>query len=208
MIPPDRRFVLAAAAGLALAPAAHAATAMAQGDVSLGRPSAKVKLVEYASASCPHCAAFNNEVFGPFRKAYIDTGKVHYTLKEMLTPPEEVAAAGFLIARCRGPARYFPTLDLVFRRQEELFHPGGLLAVAQAAGLGKAQAEACVSDKAALAAMNARVQQAVDRDGVESTPTFFLDGRKAHEGNWAYADLTAAVDAALRGPGPATTPRR
>src|SRR5581483_9447758 len=132
----------------------------AQGDMSLGRPTAKVKVVEYASASCPHCAAFNNEVFGAFRKAYIDTGKVRYTLKEMLTPPEEVAAAGFLLARCRGPSRYFPTLDLVFRRQQEMFQPNGLLAVGQAAGLSKAQIEACVTDKAAVAALNARVQAA------------------------------------------------
>jgi protein-disulfide isomerase len=199
---PDRRFVLAAAAGLALAPAAfapaaYAKTAMAQGDVSLGRPQAKVKLVEYASASCPHCAAFNNEVFGPFRKAYIDTGKVHYTLKEMLTPPADVAAAGFLLARCRGPARYFSTLDLVFRRQQELFQPGGVMAVGRAAGLSKAQVEACTTDEAALAAMNARLQAAVDNDGVESTPTFFINGKKAHEGFWPYAELAAAVDAAL-----------
>jgi protein-disulfide isomerase len=193
----DRRFVLAAAAGLALAPSAFAAPGMAQGDMSLGKPSAKVKLVEYASASCPHCAAFNNEVFGAFRKAYIDTGKVRYTLKEMLTPPEKVAAAGFLLARCRGPSRYFPTLDLVFRRQDELFKSGGLFAVGKAAGLDKAQVQACVTDKAAVAALNARVKAAVDHDGVESTPTFFLNGRKAHEGYWSLADLSAAVDALL-----------
>lgn len=195
---PHRRSVLAAAAGLAFVPSAFAAaTGMAKGDMSLGKPTAKVTLVEYASASCPHCAAFNNEVFGGFRKAYIDTGKVRYTLKEMLTPPEDVAAAGFLIARCRGPARYFSTLDLVFRRQETLFQPGGLMTVGKAAGLNKAQIQACVTDKAAVDALNARVQAAMDKDGVDSTPTFFLNGKKAHEGYWSFKELSAAVDALL-----------
>jgi len=60
-----------------------------KGDMTLGNPRARVQVVEYASASCPHCAAFNAEVFPRFKKKYIDSGQVHYTLREMLTGPQE-----------------------------------------------------------------------------------------------------------------------
>ena len=83
--------------------------------MSLGDPKAKVRVIEYASASCSHCARFNNEVFPAFKAKYIDTGRVHYTLKEFLTPPVEVAAAAFLLARCTGKDRYFSTLDAVYK---------------------------------------------------------------------------------------------
>src|SRR5947209_4959228 len=117
----SRRIVLAAA-GLALAAGQAAAGVPAEavnGDMSLGNPKAAVRVVEYASASCPHCAHFNETVFPAFRKKYIDTGRVQYTLKEFLTPPAEVAAAGFLVARCGGRAKYFTILDQVFRSQAQ-----------------------------------------------------------------------------------------
>ncbi|MDB5447797.1 MAG: dsbA, partial [Phenylobacterium sp.] len=106
----SRRILIAAAAAAALALAGchkSGAAGSAQGDMSLGPPDAKVKVVEYASASCSHCARFNNEVFPAFKAKYVDTGKVNYTLREFLTPPEEVAAAGFLLARCAGKDKYF-----------------------------------------------------------------------------------------------------
>src|SRR5258708_5119572 len=62
-------------------------------EMSLGDPKAKVTVVEYASASCPHCARFNNEVFDDFKKKYVDTGKVRYVFREFLTPPEQFAGA-------------------------------------------------------------------------------------------------------------------
>src|SRR4051812_10112335 len=116
-----RLHALALAAALALtASAALAAPAMPTeqpGDMSLGSPKAKVRVVEYASLSCPHCARFNDEVFPAFKAKYVDTGKVRYTLREMLPPPAEVAAAGFLLARCAGPGKYFKVVDEVFRSQ-------------------------------------------------------------------------------------------
>jgi len=117
-MPSSRRLLLSAVLALA-AGAALAAPATklppAPGDMSLGSPKARVQVVEYASLSCPHCARFNAEVFPAFRAKYVDTGKVRYTLREMLTPPAEVAAAGFLMARCAGPGKYFKVVDEVFR---------------------------------------------------------------------------------------------
>src|SRR5512144_1919161 len=107
---------LASAAGVALA-APPPAAAPPSDDMSLGNPKAKIQVTEYASLSCPHCGHFNETVFPALKSKYIDTGKVHYTLKEMLTEPMQVAAAGFMMARCAGPQKYFTVVDQVFRSQ-------------------------------------------------------------------------------------------
>src|SRR5690606_24224902 len=138
----NRRLLVAAAAvaGLALAGCGQGGGISASAeDMSMGPADAKVKVVEYASASCSHCATFNNEVFPEFKAKYIDTGKVQYILKEFLTPPEQVAAASFLMARCAGPDKYFTVLDAVYKNQNEMFQTGDfrgvLLRIAQSSGM-------------------------------------------------------------------------
>lgn len=193
-----RLMVVVATAALAVAACSKAAAPGAgDGDMSMGDAKAKVKVVEYASASCSHCAAFNNTVMPEFKKKYIDTGKVHYTLKEFLTPPAEMSAAGFLVARCAGKDKYFTVLDAVFRSQQEMFTTGdirgGLLRVAQSAGMTEQQFNACVSDENALKALNARVESAVKKDKITGTPTFFVNGKKVAEGEVTMAQLDAAI---------------
>src|ERR1044071_6348904 len=114
----DRRSLLAMSLALPVGPPAMAAPGVAgPQDMSLGNPKAPVKVVEYASVTCPLCAHFNEAVFPAFKAKYIDTGKVQYTLKEYLTEPAQVAAAGFMMARCAGPQRYFTVIDQLFRSQ-------------------------------------------------------------------------------------------
>jgi protein-disulfide isomerase len=191
--------VVAAVAGLALAGCnkGGGATGPSEGDMTMGDANAKVKLVEYASASCTHCAKFNNETFPAFKAKYIDTGKVHYTLKEFLTPPNEVSAAGFLIARCAGKDKYFTVLDSIFKNQNEMFQTGDfrgvLLRIAQSAGMTEEQFSKCVQDEAALKALDARVTRAVQVDKITGTPTFVVNGKKIAEGEVTMAQLDAAV---------------
>jgi protein-disulfide isomerase len=165
-------------------------------DMSLGSAKAKVQVVEYASLSCPHCARFNADVFPGFKAKYVDTGKVRYTLREMLTPPAEVAAAGFMMARCAGPAKYFKVVDEVFRSQDrwgEQIQPV-FLGIAKQNGLTEAQFAACLTDEAAQKEINTRVKAALDL-GVDSTPTFFVNGKK-YEGELSLQQLDAAIVAA------------
>lgn len=195
----NRRFIVAVAAmgALALAACSGSAKGAAEGDMSMGNPNSKIQVTEYASASCVHCATFNNTVFPEFKAKYIDTNKVHYTLKEFLTPPAEVAAAGFLVARCAGEDKYFTVLDSIFRNQMEMFQSGdfrgGLLKVAQSAGMTEEQFNKCVSDEDALKALNARVDRAVKQDKITGTPTFFVNGKKIAEGEVSMAQLDAAI---------------
>ena len=113
-----RALLLAAAVALAGAPAL-AAPAVLPGDMTLGNPKAKVEVIEYASVACPHCAHFNETVLTPFRAKWVYTGKAHFVLKEMLTASPTVAMAGFLIARCAGPAKYFKVVDEIYRSQPQ-----------------------------------------------------------------------------------------
>jgi protein-disulfide isomerase len=182
-------------AATAPAPAARADDSMSMGD-----PAAKVHMEEYASVTCSHCAEFNNTVFPAFKAKYIDTGKVHYTLKEFLTPPEEVAAAGFLMARCAGKDKYFTVLDAIYKNQAEMFQTGDfrgvLLRIGQSSGMTEAQFNKCVSDPEALKALNARVQKAAADDKITGTPTFVVNGKQVATGEVSLAELDAAIAAA------------
>jgi protein-disulfide isomerase len=170
--------------------------------MSLGNPAAKVTMVEYASVACPHCALFNNTVFPAFKAQFIDTGKVHYVFREMLVggdAEQSMAAAGFLMARCAGRDKYFSIVDAIFHQQEAIYQTGdirgGLLKIAESAGMTEPQFTACISDDKAIKALNDRVDTYSKRDGINATPTFVINGKKL-EGEHSLASLAAAVNAA------------
>ena len=170
--------------------------------MALGSPKAKVQVVEYASLSCTHCAHWNNEVVPAFKKQFIDTGKVRYVFREFLTPPAQFAAAGYMLARRLGPARYFEVLDTIFKQQDAIFQSedlwGGLLKIGKGFGLTEAQFTTALQDKAALAAINARVEKAAVRDKIEVTPTFFINGERL-EGGQPIETFAAAIAKAAKG---------
>ena len=193
---PSRRLAIAVAlSALALA-GGSAIAAPLEGDMTLGDPKAKVKMIEYASVSCSHCAHFNNEVFPAFRKKYIDSGKVHYTFREILTPPNEVAAAGFMVARCAGKDRYFAVLDAMFHEFDTWAKSGdvraSLLTAGKAGGLSEQQVMACVADDGALDTLQTRVAANVKQGDITGTPTFSFNG-VTHVGPMTAAELDAAV---------------
>ncbi|MBR7621132.1 thioredoxin domain-containing protein [Phenylobacterium sp. 20VBR1] len=195
-----RLLVVAAMSLLALAGCSKGGAKTDAADMTLGDAKAPIQITEYASASCVHCAKFNNEVFPAFKAKYIDTGKVHYTFREFLTPPVEVAAAAFLTARCAGKDKYFSVLDAVFHAQEEMFTTGDmrgvLLRVAQSSGMTEKQFNACITDEEALKALNARVDKASKEEKITSTPTFQINGKTFKEGEATLAEFDAAIAAA------------
>src|SRR6185312_3081113 len=203
---PSRRLALALVTVLALAGCNKGSMlggapggAVTSDDMSLGNINAKVTVIEYASASCPHCARWNNEVFPAFKAKYIDTGKIHYVFREFLTDPVEVAAAGFLTARCAGKDKYFTVLDAIYRGQTAMYQSGDvrgtLLKIAQSAGLSEQQFNTCINDDKALKALNDRVQAYQDRDHIDATPTFVINGKK-YDGEQSLAQLDQEIAAA------------
>jgi protein-disulfide isomerase len=202
--PKTHVLTLLALAMLALTACAKSSAGVAgPDDMSMGDPNAKVKVVEYASLTCPHCARFANDVFPAFKAKYVDTGKVQYTYKEFFTPPADVAAAGYVIARCAGKDKYFAVLEGVFRSQQEMFTKGNtpravLLRVAQSTGMTEAQFKACLADEKAGEALKARVEKSARADKIQSTPTFFVNGKMVKEGEITLKELDAAIAAASK----------
>lgn len=197
---------LAAAATAAMTPALAQETSTAEtaaagpGDFSLGSADAKIKMVEYASFTCPHCAKFHETVFGQMKKDYIDTGKLSFTLREVYFDRYGLWAA--LIARCGGEMKYFGIHDMLFAKQTEWAaseDPAqvveNLKSIGRAAGLEDAAMDACLNDTANAEALIKQFQTNFEADGVEGTPTLFINGTKYS--NMAYEDLKVILDAEL-----------
>jgi protein-disulfide isomerase len=197
--------VVAALVALLAAVAASGAYAAAgatggEGDIALGSPTAPVTVIEYASVTCPHCARWDSEVFPAFKRKYVDTGKARYVLREFPTEPEEWAEAGFMIARCAGPAKFFDVVEAFMAGQKTLFEArdgrGWLLKGGAVGGLGVPQVEACLKDVNGQKAMAARIEANDKAFKVEGTPTFFVNGKPAGDGEVTLADLDKAIAAA------------
>ncbi|MGV9008751.1 DsbA family protein [Brevundimonas sp.] len=198
---------MAALAGLAGCGGGSAGKA-AEGDMALGAPEgAKVTVVEYASVTCGHCAAWQKETWPAFKSTYVDTNKVRYVFREIPTSPANVAAAGFMIARCAGPDKYFDVVHEIMSSQEEMFAAGDtsgaravLFRIGNGAGLSNAQIETCIKDPEAQAAVDERAQAAA-RIGVTGTPTFIVNGQTiitpGSLSGTSMADLSKAIEAEL-----------
>jgi protein-disulfide isomerase len=164
-------------------------------DMSLGNPNAPIKLIEYGSVACPHCMVFNNTVFPAFKAKYVDTGQVYYTLREALTgEPPELAVAGFLTARCAGKDKYFPLVDAIFRNQAAIQQDmrGGLLPIAQSAGLTEDQFLKCISDEKARNDLQTRAAR-MEKDGINGTPAFIMNGKTLSQSELTLEQLDKAV---------------
>jgi protein-disulfide isomerase len=204
-----RRGLILGASALALGAAlgacngGSAAGGVTEDDMVLGSANAPVTLIEYASTTCPHCAAFHEEAWGQLKTTYIDTGRVRFVFREFPTPPPAIAVAGFQLARCGGstPEQYFTRLDELFRQQSAMFATGSiegvrakLIEIGGAAGLSEDQVTQCINDQSGAERIR-RMVEAGQREGVTGTPTFFINGTK-YEGVPDYANLSRALDAA------------
>jgi protein-disulfide isomerase len=167
------------------------------GDMVLGPANAKVTIIEYASMTCPHCAHFAKTTWPELKKRYIDTGKVRYMLREF--PLDPLAAAGFMLARCaaKGDAnKYYVMIDTLFAQQDtwvvqKPIPP--LQAIGKQAGLSEKDFNACLANQSVLDKIEAIRKTATDKLGVNSTPTFFVNGEKL-TGDVSMEELAKKID--------------
>ena len=195
--------LIAAAPALAAEPAPTAPAAVpavTAADRVLGRADAPVTVIEYASFTCSHCAAWTNEVLPTFKARYIDTGKVRLVFRDLPTQPVQVAATAAAIGRCAAPEKFFDVAHHFMAGQAAAFASGdardwymGAIAVS---GRTQPQIEACLAAPATGEALQHDVQAAVAA-GVEGTPTFFVNGRRAAD--HSIETLSAAIDPLLKG---------
>ena len=207
-----REFVVGSSAALAvgaigaLGPAAWAQTFSvleleAKGpldDIPMGSASAPVTIIEYASMTCPHCAAFAVTTFPKLKEKYIDTGKVRYIMREY--PLDRLATAAFMLARCSGPDKYYPLIETLFAQQQkwavkEPIPP--LLAIAMQAGFTKQSFEACINDKALLDKVDQMRNRGKEKFKVEATPTFYINGER-HSGALSFEELDKTIASLIK----------
>ncbi|MFN4159307.1 MAG: DsbA family protein [Gemmobacter sp.] len=169
-------------------------------DMSLGDPAAKVKMIEYASFTCPHCATFHANVLTPLKADYIDTGKVHFTLREVYFDRYGLWAG--MVARCGGEDRYFGIAGVLFDTlgtwagsSDPATVVQNLRRIGKVAGVDDAQLDSCLNDGQMAQAMVNRFQETTAADDVQGTPTLIINGKK--HANMSYADLRVILDAEL-----------
>jgi protein-disulfide isomerase len=149
------------------------------GDVMLGSDKAPVTVIEYASMTCPHCAHFSTTTYPELKRRYIDTGKVRYTMREF--PLDALAAAGFMLARCAGNDKYMPIIETLFAKQpdwivQKPIEP--LKAIAKQFGFTEESFDACLANQQVLENIQAVRDRGAEKLGVNSTPTFFINGKR------------------------------
>lgn len=148
-------------------------------DHVMGKADAAVTIVEYASMTCSHCASFHNDVLPAIKTKYIDTGKVRFVYRDF--PLDRVAAQAAQLAECVDRERYFGVIATIFQTQAQWAagkEPlADLLKLLRLAGMGDAQAKACLDDQKGLDTVLAERQGGMAL-GVESTPTLFLNGTR------------------------------
>lgn len=177
-------------------PAPEAAAVEVQ-DFSIGDPAAKVKIVEYASFTCPHCANFHATVWPELKKNYIDTGKVHFTYREVYFDRYGLWAA--MMARCGGEMRYFGIVDVLFDTQKEWAgseDPNvvveNIKKIGRSVGMDDATMDTCMKDAKQAEALVAHFQKNFEADGIEGTPSFMINGTK--QSNMSYEDMAKIID--------------
>ena len=170
-------------------------------DMALGPRDASVTITEFASMTCPHCAAFNEKVFPKIKSEYIDTGKVRYVFREF--PLDVKAAAGSMLARCIAkddPGKYFAVVDMLFKQQSDWVLKNTtetLTRIGKQAGLTQQQVEACLKDQALLDKIVADQKYASEVLKVDSTPTFFLNGEKI-KGETSFEEFDKRIKSLLK----------
>jgi protein-disulfide isomerase len=148
-------------------------------DIVQGDANAPVTIVEYASMTCTHCAAFHRDVYPALKKNFIDAGKAKFILREF--PLDPLATAAFMLARELGDKRD-AAVDLLFAQQKNWAFVDkpldGLANVLKQTGLGQEKFEAVLKDQALYEKVNKVRDRAAEKFGVNSTPTFFINGDK------------------------------
>jgi len=166
-------------------------------DIPLGSPTAPVTIIEYASMTCPHCAAFANTVFPKLKEKYVDTGKVRFIMREY--PLDQLAAAAFMLARCAGPDKYYPLIETLFQQQQKwaVRQPlPPLLAIAKQAGFTEKSFNDCLNDTALLNKVQQERDLGSTKFKVDATPTFFINGQR-YSGEMSIADLDKLLEPLL-----------
>ena len=170
------------------------------GDIAQGSPDAKVTIVEYASLTCSHCAAFHRETYPTLKERYIDPGKVRLIYRDF--PLDQRALAAAALAQCAGPDRYFGFLDALFETQASWAQADDYVAalkrLGRLGGLTEDEMDACLADQELSDGILRTRLDGQNQHQISSTPSFIIDG-KTYAGARDIEELSALIDPLLNG---------
>lgn len=191
-----------------------------EGGYLMGNPDAPVKLVEFGSLACSHCADFHAQAMSELKGDYIASGDVSYELRTFVLNPADFVVTA--VARCTTPEAFYALADAFFENQGtwlsgmagiseedaarlsgmdptqamvEYGKLGGIDDFVQARGIPESKYEQCVSDPEAQAEIEAIRTDAIENYDLTGTPTFAINGERIEGGTWP--DVKQALDAAL-----------
>ncbi len=169
-------------------------------DMALGSGKAPVTVVEYASMTCPHCAAFEENVFPVLKSKYIDTGKVRFVFREF--PLDIKAAAASMLARCiarNDAGKYFGAVNTLFKLQGQLITEtkDTLKLIGKQAGMTEGAVETCEKDQSLLDKLTADRKFAYETLKVVATPTFFINGEML-KGAMSFEEIDEKIESLSR----------
>lgn len=169
------------------------------GDKVMGKDDAPVTIIEYASLTCGHCAAFHRDNLPALKEKYIDTGKAKLIFREF--PLDPLSTAASMISRCATNERYFPMVSAFFGTQLQWAQSDkpleALLVLSRQAGFSQESFEACLKDQKIYDGLNDVKKRGAETFGVNSTPTFFINGMILR-GNQTVEEFAKIIDPMLK----------
>lgn len=178
-----------------------------EGGVLMGNPNADVKIVEYGSLTCPHCAEFAEQGAPQLIDKYVKSGRVSYEFRNFLRDGLDMALS--LVAHCAGPEKFFPLADATFKSQRELFEKAqaatpeqqaqlqanpspqlfaeiaGVQQWAAQRGVPSARSNACLTNQNLQnKLMQTSSDVATQYPDFGGTPTFILNGKMLEDRTW------------------------
>jgi protein-disulfide isomerase len=194
----------------------------AEGGFRMGNPEAPVKLVEYGSLSCSHCAEFAEQGSGPLRETYVKSGRVSWEFRPVMLFPSDPGVT--MLLRCQGPSPFFQLVDQIYadqatwlaalqtaaqtaeaqlqamtpqQRAGAMVRMAGLDTFFRGRGVPQSRIDSCLGDAQALNDQVSQSERMAAQDGVQGTPTFFINGTVVpNAASWTA--LEPALRAAVR----------
>ena len=164
-------------------------------DLVQGSPSASITIIEYASTTCSHCAAFHETTWPELKTKYVDSGRAKFILREF--PLDPLATASFMLARCAGPDKRNLVVDHLLSQQKMWAFVDkpleALLLLVEKIGISQTDAEACLRNEDLYRQVRQSRERAAAAFNINSTPTFFVDGRKLR-GDLTISDFDHVID--------------
>ena len=171
-------------------------------EMALGDPNAPVKIIEYMSMTCSHCANFHTRTFEPIKQKYVDSGKAYFVIREFPFPGDTASLAAFMLARCTPEDRYFPFVSMFMKQQASWAAPadndvrGAMLQLSKLGGFTQESFDACLTNQKLAADVTSVRDRAAKEFGIQSTPTFLING-KSYSGDMSVETMSALIDSML-----------